>query len=333
MAQQTSISELRKQARSQSVAKMGGSNVKEFFEANKGALAAVLPKHMHADRMLKIAMHALRTTPALNDCNVQSLMGAVVQCSQLGLEPNTVLGHAYLLPFQNRRENRKDVQLIIGYKGLIDLARRSGQIASIGAYPVHENDHFRLRYGTNPGIEHEPELGERGEIIGFYAVATFKGGGYQFEFMSRREVDAIRDASQGYMNALRYNKDHPWISHYEQMGRKTVIRRLSKFLPLSIEFATASELDSRADAGQEQNLEGVLEGEYTVMPDDAPPADPPAEPEPEQGPDTEPAAETPAEKAADHEAPTADEPPAEESPQASDNEDWIRQYEQATEGQ
>lgn len=283
MTQSTSLAQLRQQAKSKSVTQMGGGNVAQFFNANKKALEAVLPRHMHADRMLKIAMHALRTTPALNECNVQSLLGAVVQCSQIGLEPNTVLGHAYLLPFNNRRENRKDVQLIIGYKGLIDLARRSGQIETIAAHPVHERDHFDISYGTAPRIEHKPALSDRGQVIGFYAVATFKGGGYQFEFMSREEVDAVRNGSQGYQSAVRYKKDHPWISHYTEMGRKSVIRKMAKYLPLSIEFATAATLDAMAEGGKEQNLETVLEGDYSVLSEDAPPVevDDPPPPEPE----------------------------------------------------
>lgn len=271
--------ELRKRAKSQSVSQMGGSNVAQFFEANKQALAAVLPKHMHADRMLKVAMHALRTTPQLAQCNVQSLMGAVVQCSQMGLEPNTVLGHAYLVPFNNRKMETKDVQLIIGYKGLIDLARRSGQITGINAYPVYENDEFDLSFGTTPGINHQPTFGERGDVIGFYAVAQFRDGGYQFEFMTLQDVIAIRNGSQGYKSAIRYNKDHPWISHFAEMGKKTAVRRLAKYLPLSIEFATAVAVDGQAEAGEPQNLDGVLDGDYSVMPDDAPPAD---EPPPEQ---------------------------------------------------
>jgi recombination protein RecT len=322
MAQTTNIQELRKQARTQSVATMGGSNVQQFFEANKNALAAVLPKHMHADRMLKVAMHALRTTPALSQCNVQSLMGAVVQCSQLGLEPNTVLGHAYLVPFNNKKARKTDVQLILGYKGLIDLARRSGQIESIGAYPVHENDDFHIRYGTDPGIDHSPSIdGERGRVIGFYAVARFKGGGHQFEFMSRHEVDQVMASSQS------RGKYGPWAEHYVEMGRKTVIRRLAKYLPLSIEFATAATLDGMAEAGRDQNLDGVLDGEYSVMPDDAPQALDESEPE-EAPPETE-------------EPPPAD-PPQETSAQASPKkgsatgqqslEDWEAEYDRAAEG-
>lgn len=270
----TNMRELTQRAKQQPVKSMGGSSVQQFFEGNRSAIEAALPKHMNAERMLKVAMHAIRTTPALMECNTASLMGAVIQASALGLEPNTVLGHAYLVPFNNRQRGQKEVQLIPGYRGLIDLARRSGQIESIYAHEVCENDHFRIRLGTEGSIEHEPAMDGRGEIIGAYAVAKFRdGGGHQFEFMPVQEINRIRDGSQGYQSAIRYKKDHPWINHYAQMARKTVIRRLSKTLPLSIEFATATALDEQAEIGTSQGLGEVLDGTYTVTPDDAPPAE------------------------------------------------------------
>lgn len=265
MTQQTSIRDLTQRSKNMSVNQMGGSSVQQFFEANRKAIESALPKHMSAERMMKVALHALRTTPTLKECNTASLMGAIVEASSLGLEPNTVMGHAYLVPFWNGRENRKDVQLIPGYRGLIDLARRSGQIESIYAHEVCEHDHFRLHLGTDGNIEHEPGLSDRGEIIGVYAVAKFRDGGYQFEFMPREKVDRIRDGSQGYQNAIKRKKDHPWINHYEQMARKTAIRRLAKYLPLSVEFATAAALDDLAQGDKPQGLENVLDGDFTAV--------------------------------------------------------------------
>lgn len=243
----------------------GGGNVAEFFEANKGALLAVLPQHMTPDRMLKTALGAIRTTPALKDCTVASLFGALVQAASLGLEPNTVLGHAYLVPFYNGREQRRDVQLIVGYRGLIDLARRSGQIVSIAAWAVREADSFDVVLGTDARIEHRPHLGDdRGEIAAFYAVAHLKDGGVAFEVMSRAEVYRIRDGSKGYQDAKAKGKKHPWITDEIEMGRKTVIRRLSKYLPLSIELATAVDLDERADDSRPQDLHRVIDGTFSL---------------------------------------------------------------------
>ena len=167
------------------------------------------------------------------------------------------------------------MQVIIGYKGLIDLARRSGQIVSIAAHEVCEHDHFELVYGIDEKLNHTPAMGERGEVIGFYAVAKLKDGGHCCEFMSTHQVEQIRDASQGYQRAVdsanKYNKkevSHPWTQHFVQMGRKTVIRRLAKYLPLSVEFQTAAALDGMA--AEDQHLD-TIDGEFMVVPDaDAP---------------------------------------------------------------
>lgn len=273
----TNIHDLTKRA-SMPVRQAGGSTVADFFNANRASMAAVLPKHVSPDRMLKIALQAVRTTPALQECTSKSLLGAVIQCATMGLEPNTVLGHAYLVPFNKKSGNEwiKDVQVIIGYKGLIDLARRSGQIDSIAAHVVYANDEFDVSLGTEDRIRHVPFLGgDRGEITAFYAVAKLKGGGHAFEVMSKHQVDAVRDGSKAWQDAVKCKKTGtaPWGAHYPEMGRKTVIRRLAKYLPLSVEFATAAELDALAEAGKPQGLDGVLDGEYSVTPDDAPSAE------------------------------------------------------------
>lgn len=246
----------------------GIGSVKKFFESQKGTLLAVLPKHVSADRMLKIALGAMRTTPKLMNCSVESLFGAIVQCSQLGLEPNTPLGHAYLIPFDNKRAGKTEVQIVFGYKGLVDLARRSGQIISISAHEVCEKDHFQYEYGLDEKLVHRPSFGERGHVVAFYAVAKLVGGGYAFEVMSRQQVEEIRDASQNYKFA-RDKASTVWGQHFVEMGRKTVLRRLFKYLPVSIELATAAALDGKVDHDS-QALDTVLSGEYQVVDDDAP---------------------------------------------------------------
>lgn len=256
-----------KQRASAPVSKAGGNTVQEFFEANRGAIEAVLPKHMTPDRLMKIAMQAIRTTPQLKECTTKSLFGAVIQCAEMGLEPNTVLGHAYLVPFKNRREGTTDVQVIIGYKGLVDLARRSGQITSIQAHAVRQGDHFDYAYGLDERLEHVPQDFD-GDITHFYSYAKFTDGGHAFEVLPRKKVDEIMRGTQ---SGGRYG---PWKDHYEEMGRKTAIRRLAKFLPLSVELATAAAMDGQAEAGADQGLDSVLDGDYTVTEpaaDDAPP--------------------------------------------------------------
>jgi recombination protein RecT len=276
MAQTTNIAAL-KQATKMVAREAGFGTVKSYFESQRATLAAVLPKHVSPDRMLKIALGALRTTPKLMECTVESLMGAVVQCSQLGVEPNTPLGHAYLIPFEKRKNQggewiteKTEVQIVIGYRGLIDLARRSGQIVSIAAHAVHENDHFEYAYGLDEKLEHKPSMNSRGKVIAFYAVAKLVGGGHAFEVMSAEQVNEIRDASENYKGAVRKKKQHEsvWGKHYEEMGRKTVLRRLFKYLPVSIEMATATAIDDVGARGDSQALDTVLDGDYITPSDD-----------------------------------------------------------------
>lgn len=249
------------EASRKTAAEAGSATVKKFFEANRGTLEALLPKHFDSERMLKLALGALRTTPKLAGASLSSLLGSVVTCAQLGLEPNTPLGHAYLLPFDKREKRdgqwvtvETQVQVIIGWKGMVDLARRSGQIVSIAAHEVCEGDDFRFAYGLEEELVHRPAMKDRGAVIGFYAVAKLQGGGYSFEFMSTDEVNHIRDKAAEKNRAKKDNQGRPiitgpWLDNYVEMGRKTVLRRLFKYLPISIEsLAFASAIDGNAVA-------------------------------------------------------------------------------------
>jgi len=241
-----------------------------LLKSKQSEIAKMLPKHLNAERLMKVAQIAATTTPALAKCDVASLVGAIGQCAQMGLEPNTILGHAYLVPFNTKRKDASgnerwvnSVQVIIGYKGLIDLARRSGQIISIAAHEVCTNDKFELVYGLDEKLIHTPALGERGDIIGFYSVAKLKDGGHCFEFMSLHQVQEIMKATQS------KGKYGPWQDHFTEMGRKTVIRRLAKYLPLSIEFQTAAALDGMAESGKDQHID-AMDGDFAIVAEDAP---------------------------------------------------------------
>ena len=211
-------------------------------DAFRQQIAVALPKHMTADRMIRIALTELRKTPKLMECDDKSLFGAIVQCSQLGLEPGNSLGHAYLIPYG------RECTLIIGYKGLIELARRSGQIVSISAREVHEKDKFVIKYGLNEVLEHEPNFVDRGKVIGFYAIAQLKDGGHQFEYMTLDDIEKVRESSKSSKGAM-----SPWVNYYNEMGKKTVVRRLFKYLPVSIDIQRAISLDEQADAGVQNN--------------------------------------------------------------------------------
>jgi hypothetical protein len=123
------------------------NSVRALLERSKAQIAMALPKHLNADRIIRVAMTSIQRNPQLLECDPISLVAAVIQSSQLGLEPDGILGHAYLIPFNNAKKNRMEVQFIPGYKGLIDLARRSGQVVAIGAHVVYENEPFKLVYG------------------------------------------------------------------------------------------------------------------------------------------------------------------------------------------
>jgi recombination protein RecT len=221
----------------------------------KQQIALALPKHMTADRLARIALTEVRRNPELGKCDQASFLGAVMQCAALGLEPGGALGHCYLIPFKNNRKNIIEVQFLVGYRGMIDLARRSGQILSIEARSVYSKDKFKVRLGLDSTIEHEPawEEADRGEITFVYAVAKLKDGGTQFDVMSRAELTTIRNSSQGYKTAERYGKSSPWHDHFEEMAKKTVIRRLFKYLPVSIEMQRAVGLDEQASADISQD--------------------------------------------------------------------------------
>ncbi|MCO6551116.1 MAG: recombination protein RecT [Gilliamella sp.] len=226
----------------------------------KNQLAMALPKHMNPDRMARIVTTEIRKTPALANSNIQSFLGAVVQCSQLGLEPGGALGHAYLLPFGNGKadDGKSNVQLIIGYRGMIDLARRSGQIISISARIVRDGDDFHYEYGLNEVLKHTPKADESAPITYVYAVARLKDGGSQFEVMTFNQIESVRKQSKA-------GDKGPWMTHWEEMAKKTVIRRLFKYLPVSIEIQQAVILDEKAEAGISQDNEMILDADFSVV--------------------------------------------------------------------
>lgn len=247
----------------------------------KEQVALALPKHMTADRLARIALTEIRKVPKLAQCDQTSFLGAIMQIAALGLEPGGALGHAYLIPFDKRGKLANgqwgivgtEVQLIIGYRGMIDLARRSGQIVSLSARIVYENDRFSYSYGLDEVMDHKPHEGANpGAMRLVYAVAKLVGGGVQFEVMSRAKIEKIRDESQGYKAAVaaaeKYKKevDSPWTKHFDEMAKKTVIRQLFKYLPVSIEIQRAVGLDEQADAGVPQHNALIIDGDYRVEP-------------------------------------------------------------------
>lgn len=221
-----------------------------FLERQKGQIAAALPKHIPADRMIRLACTEFAKNPMLQECTPVSVFGALIQASQLGLEVG-VLGQAYLIPFKKNTKDKNgqwsstlECQFIPGYKGLIALARRSGEVTSIETNIVYERDTFSLKLGIDSNIAHEPYLdGERGRARLVYGVAKFKDGGHHLEWMTIGDVERIRQKSKSKDNG-------PWVTDYEQMVRKTLIRRMANYLPMSVELEAALQVDSAVTEGK-----------------------------------------------------------------------------------
>lgn len=220
-------------------------SVRDLLEKCKPQITMALPKHLTPDRMTRIVMTSVQRTPKLLDCEPKSLMSAVIECSQLGLMPDGILGHAYLIPYG------KTVQLIPGYKGLIDLARRSGQISSISSRIVYENDDFSFSYGLDEELKHKPTDSDRGKMKYAYAVARFKDGGVAFEVLNEKDILDVKKSSKAASSG-------PWVTHPAEMWKKTAIRKLCKYLPLSPEMQRAVTLDEMGEQGLPQFVDGDI---------------------------------------------------------------------------
>jgi recombination protein RecT len=213
------------------------------IEASWDRIAAVLPKHMSSERLFQLAVSTVNHDPKLAECDTTSVLSCLMKCSALGLEPSAVdgLGRAYILPFRNKKAGgRMEATFIIGYKGIIDLARRSGELKTIYARAVYEADEFaywedengqHVTYRPNLDVPKDPE-----KLKGVYCMAILKNDGRVFEYMSRSEVDAIRKRSKS-------PNSGPWVTDYEAMALKSVIRRAARYLPMSVEAADAIAAD------------------------------------------------------------------------------------------
>lgn len=206
-------------------------NMKQWIMTMKPEIEKALPSVITAERFTRMALTAVSTNPKLGECTPASFMGAMMQAAQLGLEPNTPLGQAYLIPFKNK--GTLECQFQLGYKGQIDLAHRSGEFKNIEARVVHENDEFEYEYGLEPKLIHKPAMTGRGKPIYYYAVFTLVNGGFGFEVMSREDIENhARQYSQAYGTSF-----SPWKTNFDAMAKKTVLKQVLKYAPIKTEFA------------------------------------------------------------------------------------------------
>ena len=213
--------------------------LRTILDRNAAAVGQSLPSGYSQDRFIRLLLTAANTNPELFECDPRSFLAAGVACAQLGLEPNDPRGLAYLVPFRDRRRGRV-VTLIVGYRGMLDLARRSGMVSAINAFAVYDDDVFEYSLGLHPTLRHIPHPdGEEdpNHLSYVYAVATVAGD-KQFVVLSRRQIDKVRETYQR-------SEQSPWATHPVEMALKTALRRLCKWLPQTVELATAVEAEDR----------------------------------------------------------------------------------------
>lgn len=227
------------------------ATMQDYINRMSGEIAKALPRTMTPERFTRITLSALSSNKQLQQTTPASFLGAMMQAAALGLEPNTPLQLCYLIPYRNKGELQCQFQ--IGYKGLIDLAYRSGIISTISAQTVYANDKFDYELGLNPVLRHIPATADRGEPVGFYAVFHTKDGGYGFEYMS---VDDARRHAQRFSRSA---GSGPWQTNFEEMAKKTVLKKCLKYAPLKSDFLQGVASDETIKTASADNLANIID--------------------------------------------------------------------------
>lgn len=255
--------ELAKKADSKETKLTKGMSIKDMIQTLQPEIKRALPSVLTPERFTRMALSALNNTPKLSECSQMSFLAALMNAAQLGLEPNTPLGQAYLIPYQNK--GKLECQFQIGYKGIIELVYRNPLVQTIQAQAVYENDEFEYELGLNSRLFHRPALHDRGEVTLFYALFKLANGGYGFEVMSKEDMEAF---------AKRYSKAvaseySPWKTNFEDMAKKTVIKQVLKYAPIRTDFLKAVSMDESiksdlsVDMSEVQN-ETIIDMEETT---------------------------------------------------------------------
>ena len=241
-------------------------SIPDMVKALEPEIKRALPSVLTPERFTRMALSALNNTPKLKECTPMSFIAALMNAAQLGLEPNTPLGQAYLIPYKYK--GILECQFQLGYKGMIDLAYRNDRMQSIEAHTIYENDEFYYELGLDARLKHIPTWDDRGDIRGFYAIFKLDNGGYRFEVMSKADVDRFAET---YSKA--YSSEYsPWKTNYEEMAKKTVLKKLLKYAPIKSDFRKALSLDETikselsVDMSEVKNDEvdysAVVDGDY-----------------------------------------------------------------------
>lgn len=227
-------------------------SIAELIKVMKPEIERALPEVITPERFTRMALSALNTTPKLAECSQMSFLSALMNAAQLGLEPNTPLGQAYLIPYKNK--SGLECQFQIGYKGLLDLAYRNPEMQIVQAHEVYENDEFDYELGMNPKLVHKPTLGDRGELRLFYGMFRMTNGGFGFEVMSKTAVEVYaREYSQSYDSSF-----SPWQKNFIDMAKKTVIKKALKYAPLRTDFRRAMSTDGTIKEELNEDMTEVI---------------------------------------------------------------------------
>lgn len=245
-------------------AKKQPQSIKDWIKVMEPEIKKALPSVITPERFTRMAMTAVSSNAKLAECTPQSFCGAMMQAAQLGLEPNTPLGQAYMIPFRNK--GVMECQFQIGYKGLIDLAHRSGEFKNIEAHEVYENDEFDYEYGLEPKLHHKPAFKDRGRVICYYAVYTLVNGGFGFEVMS---IEDVQKHAAKFSQAYKSGYGSPWKDNFDEMAKKTLIKKVLKYAPIKTEFVKQVQQDETIKVDLSANMEDEQDttvwAEYEVV--------------------------------------------------------------------
>lgn len=234
-------------------------SVAKLLNKNREAILRTLPAGFNYDRLCRVVVNAVSATPKLAECTPASIFLESVKAFSIGLEPNGVLREGYLVPYKDK------ATFLPSYIGLTHLAMRSGNVSMVYARLVHEDDKFEIKLGTSQSIEHVPNLDTPSKLHGVYAVVQYKDGHVDFEYMSIKEVEEVRARS-------RASGAGPWVTDFNEMAKKTVVKRLLKRVPMSVEVAQAVQIDNhfeRPDIAEKQPDDDVIDVDAFVIDEEA----------------------------------------------------------------
>lgn len=240
--------------------------VRGLLKSMEGEIKNALPAYLPVEKFIRTALTAINSNPKLAECTQDSLLAAIMNSAQLGLEFNTPLGEAYLIPYKNKKTGITTVNFQLGYQGLLKLAYNTGQFKRITAREVKENEDFDINYGTGE-ISHKPCLtGDSGDVIGYYAIYQTKDGGQDVFYFSKADAEKYGETfSQSYNSG-------PWKTNFDAMAKKSALIQVLKYAPKAIESQTLVQATNFDNANFEKTSkaesgERVYQVDYEVEPE------------------------------------------------------------------